>query len=270
VANKMIKCAYEKPRSHLSITFAVWKALFLREAVSRIAAGRAAWAWLLLEPVIQIVFMILLFTFIRMREVNGIETGAWLIAGLMSFTMFRRTGTQARNALNANGSLFTYRQVKPVDTVLVRACLEGFLSLLITLIVSVGALFFNIDVLPYDPLTVFVAFFGLWLIGLGYGLVLSVITELVSELGKIIDIAMTPLYLVSGVIFPLSSLPASFREWLLINPLAHGVEAARVGISPYYHAMPELDIAYLYEFGLTSIFLGLALHRHFATKLIMR
>ncbi len=266
----MIKYVYEKPRSPLSVTFAVWKALLLREAVSRVSAGRAAWVWLLLEPVVHLVFLILLFTFIRMREVGGIETGAWLIAGLMSFSMFKQTGTQARNALNANRTLFAYRQVKPVDTVLMRAFLEGFLSILITLIVSAGAIFFDINVFPHDPLTVFGAFFGLWLIGLGYGLVLSVITDLVPELGKIVSIAMTPLYLVSGVIFPLSSLPASFREWLLLNPLAHGVEAARAGISPFYHAMPELDIAYLYEFGLISIFLGLALHRHFATKLIMR
>lgn len=266
----MIKYAYENPRTHLTITLGVWKALLLREAVSRISAGRAAWAWLLVEPVIHIVFMLLMFTFIRMREVGGIETGAWLIAGLMSFTMFKRVGGQSRNALKANSSLFAYRQVKPVDTVLVRAFLEGFLTIVITLIVGAGAAFFNIDVLPDDPLTVFTAFFGLWLVGLGYGLVLSVITELVSELGKIIDIAMTPLYLVSGVIFPLSSLPASFREWLLLNPLAHGVEATRMGISSYYHVMPELDVAYLYEFGLGSIFLGLALHRYFETKLIMR
>lgn len=266
----MIKYAYEKPRSHLTITFAVWKALFLREAVSRISAGRAAWAWLLVEPLVHIVFMILVFTFIRMRAVGGIDTGAWLIIGLMSFFMFKRAGTQARNALKANSTLFNYRQVKPVDTVLIRAFLEGFLSLLITLIVATGAVFFDIDVMPDDPLTVFAAFFGLWLIGLGYGLVVSVITELVSELGKVLDIAMTPLYMVSGVIFPLSSLPVSFREWLLLNPLAHGVEAARMGVSSFYHVIPELDMAYLYEFGLGSIFLGLALHRHFETKLIMR
>ncbi|MDD5275415.1 MAG: ABC transporter permease [Methylovulum sp.] len=266
----MIKHVYENPRTHLAITLGVWKALLLREAVSRISAGRAAWAWLLVEPVIHIAFMIVIFTVVRMRAVGGIETGAWLIAGLMSFFMFKRAGTQARNALNANSTLFAYRQVKPVDTVLMRALLEGFLSIIITVIVCIGALFFNINVAPDDPLTVFVAFFGLWLIGIGYGLILSVITTLVSEIGKVIDIAMTPIYMVSGVIFPLANLPVSFRKVLLLNPLAHGVEAARMGVSSYYHVIPELDIAYLYECGLGSIFLGLALHRYFETKLIMR
>jgi hypothetical protein len=45
-------------RSPASITWAVWKALFLREAVARLFAGRAAWAWILVEPVGRLVFQI--------------------------------------------------------------------------------------------------------------------------------------------------------------------------------------------------------------------
>lgn len=226
--------------------------------------------WLLAEPIIHIVFMLLLFTFIRMRTVSGIDTGAWLLSGMMCFFMFKRAGTQARNALTANQQLFAYRQVKPVDTVLVRAAMEGFLTVLITLILGAGVLLFNIDVLPDDPLNIFAAFFGSWLIGLGYGLIMSAATGLVSELGKVLDIIMMPLYMISGVIFPLSILPVQYRQWLLLNPLAHSVEAARSGISSYYHVIPELDIAYIYEFALGAIFLGLALHRRFETKLVTR
>lgn len=240
----------------------------MREAVSRIAAGRGAWVWLLLEPVIHMAFMSLLFTLIRMRSVGGIDTVSWLIAGMMSFFMFKRAGTQARNALSANLTLFAYRQVRPVDTVLVRAVLEGFLMTLITLIVSAGALLFSANILPDDPLGVFSAFFSLWLHGLGYGLIMSVVSKLIPEAGKILDIIMGPLYMVSGVIFPLASVPPPYREWLLFNPLAHGVEAARLGVSSFYHAVPELDMLYCYEFALASIFLGLALHRRFETKLV--
>jgi capsular polysaccharide transport system permease protein len=45
-------------RSPASITWAVWKALFLREAVARLFAGRAAWAWILVEPVGRLVLQI--------------------------------------------------------------------------------------------------------------------------------------------------------------------------------------------------------------------
>jgi hypothetical protein len=45
-------------RSPASITWAVWKALSLREAVARLFVGRAAWRWILVEPVIQLVLQI--------------------------------------------------------------------------------------------------------------------------------------------------------------------------------------------------------------------
>jgi capsular polysaccharide transport system permease protein len=90
----------------------------------------------------------------------------------------------------------------------------------------------------------------------------------VPELGRLIDFVMTPLYLISGVILPLSSVPQPYRDWLMLNPVAHGLEAVRLGFSPYYHAVPGLSISYLYGFSLVSIFLGLALHRRFAIRLV--
>lgn len=255
-------------RTSAAITFSVWKALFLREAVSRLSAGRTAWLWLLLEPLIHVVFLLFIFTIIRMNTVGGIDTTIWLMIGLLGFLMFRRTATQTQNAVGSNQGLFTYRQVKPVDTVLVRAALEGFLTMLVAVVLFSGAALFGIDTLPDDPLSVLEAFFGLWLLGVGFGLIASVAGELIPELGKVIGFVMTPLYFASGVMFPIATIPQSYREWLLLNPVVHGLDAARLGFAPYYHAVPELSIAYVYGFALCTIFLGLALHRRYAEKLI--
>lgn len=255
-------------RTSASITLSVWKALFLREAVSRLSAGRAAWLWLLLEPMVHVVFLLFIFTVIRMRSVGGIDTTVWLMVGLLAFLMFKRTATQTQNAVGSNQALFTYRQVKPVDTVLVRAALEGLLTVLVANILIGGAALFGIVTLPEDPLSVLEAFFGLWLLGMGWGLIASVASELIPELGKVIGFVMTPLYFASGVMFPITIAPPPYRDWLLLNPLVHGLEAARLGFAPHYHAVPELSIAYLYGFALVTIFLGLALHVRFATRLV--
>jgi capsular polysaccharide transport system permease protein len=79
--------------------------------------------------------------------------------------------------------------------------------------------------------------------------------------------AMHPFYLFSGVVFPVDRLPSPYREWLLLNPLVHGLEGTRVGFAPLYRAVPELSIPYLYACALTLIFFGMALHRHFAMQL---
>lgn len=257
-------------RSPAAIMLSVWEALFLREAVSRLAAGRAAWLWLLLEPVAHIVFLMSVFAIIRMHVVGGVDAAVWLMVGLLAFFMFKRTAIQAQNAVNANQGLFAYRQVKPVDTVLVRAALEGFLMVLVTIVLLGGAGLFGLDIIPADPLAVLEAFFGLWLMGLGFGLMASVAIELVPELGKFLGLTMTPLYFLSGVIFPIADVPQPYRDWLLLNPVAHGLEAARLGFAPYYHAVPGLSMAYTYGLALLGIFLGLALHVRFATRLIAK
>lgn len=257
-------------RTPAAIMLSVWEALFLREAVSRLAAGRAAWLWLLLEPAAHVVFLMTVFAIIRMHVVGGVDAPVWLMIGLLAFFMFKRTAVQAQNAVNANQALFAYRQVKPVDTVLVRAALEGFLMVLVAIILFSGAGLFGFGVAPADPLAVLEAFAGLWLMGLGFGLMASVVIELVPELGKFLGLAMTPLYFLSGVIFPIANVPQPYRDWLLLNPVAHGVEAARLGVAPYYHAAPGLSMAYTYGFALLGIFLGLALHVRFATRLIAK
>ncbi len=252
----------------MRIVASVYSALFLREALTRISSSRFAWFWLLFEPVFNVAYMLLIYTVIRVRMVGGIDTVIWLMVGMLAFFMFRRTATQVTNGISANQALFTYRQVKPVDTVLVRGGLEGFLMAIVASILLGGAALLGHSVLPADPLAVLEAFFGLWLAGMGFGLVVSVVTELVPELGLLINYVMTPLYLVSGVILPLSSVPQPYRDWLILNPVAHGVEAARLGFSPYYHVVPELNISYIYGFSLVSIFLGLALQRRFALRLV--
>lgn len=254
-------------RSSISITFSVWKALFLREAVQRLFSSRAAWVWLLLEPMVHVVFLMILFGVINLRVIGGIDTAVWIMLGLLAFFMFRRTGTQAMHAVASNQALFTYRQVKPVDMVLSRAALEGLLMVLVASVLCAGAGLVGLDVIPVNPLAVLEAFVGLWLLGLGFGLITSVAQQLVPELGKVVGLLMTPLYFMSGVIFPVALVPSPYREWLMLNPVAHGVEAVRLGFAPHYQVVRELSIGYLYLSALLAVFLGLALHVRFSTRL---
>lgn len=260
----------ETARSPTDVTLSVWKALFLREAVNRMSRGRAAWLWLLAEPVAHMAFLLFLFATVRVRVVGGIDTAVWIMAGLLTFFMFRRPAQQAMGAVSANSALFTYRQVKPVDTVLVRAVLEGFLMIIIAVIVLGGAGLYGIEVVPVDPLSVLAVFGGMWLVGLGFGLVASVADELVPEMGYVISMAMYPLYFFSGVIFPIKQIPLPYRDWLMLNPLAHGLEAARLGFATHYQAVPGISIAYVYACAVTLIFLGLALHFRFSGQLAAR
>ena len=257
-------------RSPLAITVSVWRAIFLREALDRLFGERAAWFWLLFEPVAHIGFIAFLWAAIRARGIGGLDLVVWLMVGLLALFLFRRTGIQVMYAVDCNRALFAYRQVKPFDTAIVRAVLEGFLMSLISVTILLIAGLLGHAVLPSDPLLVVAAIGGLWFFGIGYGLVASVLMELVPELEHILKVLMLPLYLASGVIIPVSSVPRPYRDYLMANPIAHGLEAVRQGFVSHYHTVPGVSLAYLYVFAVVSIVFGLLLYRRFAVRLVMR
>jgi capsular polysaccharide transport system permease protein len=258
----------DNSRTPLSITLSVWKALFLREALSRLSTGRAAWLWLLLDPMAQIAAMAYVGTVERVGNVRGENTSLWIMIGVADYVLFQRTLMQSMNAINANQALFSYRQVKPVDTVLVRAVLEGMLMIPVIIILCACLIALGIDAIPGDPLLAMGAIFGVWLLGLGLGLIFSVLSELVPEVGKFVSLTTLPIHFASGVLLSLALVPEPYFDWLMFNPLAHGLEGTRLGFLPEYHAFSQLSISYLYSFALVSVFLGLALHNRFAARLV--
>ena len=255
-------------RSPWQVMWSVWTALFLREALARLFSSRGAWAWLLLEPIFHIAYLVIIFTMIRVHSVSGFDTGLWIVVGLLAFFTFERTSGQTANAINANKSLFSYRQVQPIDTMFVRAFLELLLLALVAIVIFFVAAMLGHEVLPNEPFGFFIAIFGLWLLAIGWGLVRAVLHDLVPEIEIVLNFFMKPMYIISGVMVPLASIPLPYRDWLLLNPVAQGIEAARASFSANYHPVSGLSVSYLFAFGLLLFFVGLLLMRRFAVRLV--
>lgn len=259
-------------RSPAAITWAVWKALFLREAVARLSSGRAAWLWILLEPVAHLVFLTVLFEAVRQIWLPGVEGALFITTGVLGFLIARNTVMRCKDAISANLALMTYRQVHPIDTVLVRAALEAALVVISGLVLLTGLGLLGYNVMPYDVLQVLLAVAMLWLVGIGVGLILSVISEMIPELGKLSAMVFHPLYILSAVMYPAAVVPAAYRDVFLLNPLVHGIELIREGyFSPYqYHTISGVSAAYIMGFAMVTICLGLALHVRFVHRIVER
>src|SRR5690554_3314034 len=110
--------------------------MFIREALARTMADRMAWFWMLFEPIAMIAIMVLIRTVVmgRVRHIDGAEFIPWLITGLFGFYLIRENLMRPIGAVDANAALFAYRQVKPIDPVLIRCYLEGMLRTFIFLI----------------------------------------------------------------------------------------------------------------------------------------
>lgn len=255
-------------RSAWAITYSVWRALFLREAIHRLFYRRGAWIWLLLEPVVHMAFFTFIFVVVRVRVIGGIDTTIWLMSGFLGFFMFRRTMNVGINAITMAKALFTYRQVKPVDSVLVRPAAEGVLMMIIFIIVMLAISSLGVNVLPDNGFGVLYGLFTLWLLGLGVGLIISIPKVIVAEVGDIFGLIMSPLYIMSGVIFPIAAVPDPYRGWLVLNPIVHSLEFMRISFSDHYEAIDELDIFYPLFYALTLVFFGLILQRIYKRKVI--
>jgi capsular polysaccharide transport system permease protein len=254
-------------RSSLFVSYAVWRALFLREALTRVAGGRGAWLWILLEPIAQVVLLMFMFGYIYHRIISGVDGAMFIMTGLLSYQMARNTATRSTEAVRANEALFSYRQVKPVDTVLVRAFLEASLMFTNGLLILAGAGFLGYAIAPANIFTVVGAFLLMGLCGLGLGLIFSVATEFVPELRKALDLLWMPVYFLSAVMYPVTAIPHPYRELLLWNPFVHGVEMVRFGFYAQYTLATGTSLSYLAMWALSTVALGLALHVRHANRL---
>lgn len=255
-------------RSSALIMLSVWKALLLREATFRLFGSRAAWAWLLIEPLSHFAFLTFLFAVIRHRVVGGMDVAIWLILGLIGFFTFRRTANQMGGAIDSNRALFTYRQVLPFDAIIVRGILEGLIMIVAFIVVILVMALIGYDIIPDRPMMLLGGFGGLWILGVALGLAVAVGGEIAEETRQIFSMLMMPLYFLSGVIFPLSAVPPQYREILMLNPVVHGVEAMRAGFSTYYHAAENLDMGYLYLSSFCVLAFGLLLYTRFAKTIV--
>jgi capsular polysaccharide transport system permease protein len=264
--------AYDsEPRRPWQVARSVLAALFLREAMARITASRLAWFWIFVEPLAHVALMVMLREFMgRIRFTLNADFIPWLIVGITAFILFRDGITRTLNAVDSNRALFAYRQVKPVDPVLVRVMLEGLIKTVVFILLLAGASLLGYDILPFDPLGAIFIWISIWLLGVGLGLVASVGAALAEEVGRVVRIILFPLYILSGVIIPLQAKPHYVQEILLYLPTVHGLELLRGCFFEGYHTLAGIDLLYLYGWIFASIALGLALHVKFATRLRAR
>ena len=102
-------------------------------------------------------------------------------------------------------------------------------------------------------LTIFMAF--------GLGLVLAAVASMIPDARHVIKVMFMPLYLVSGVLFPITRFPDEMQRWMAINPVLHLVELSRVAAVEGYEPMKYLSIEYPVALALISTLIGLMLYR---------
>lgn len=255
-------------RSAWQVQRAVLFALVLREMKSRVGGQWVGAVWTLIEPLAHVLLILTIIAVLRGRSMPGIEVPVWLAVGLIPFFLFQHLATRLMDGIDANRGLFSYRQVKPLDTLVSRATVETLMNLLVYAF-TLGLLgWLGYHVLPARPLEMLGVNAVLVLLGTGFGVLAAVVSHERPRLRSFIRMSMMPLYFASGVIIPLDIVPREQLSWLMLNPLAHLVDLSRQAFLPSYLPLPGAEIGYPALFALVLVALALLVYRADRLRLV--
>ena len=255
-------------RKPLQIFFAVIKTLFLRELNTRMSVGKAGLFWTFFEPFAQVYMFILIRVLIIGRgEGSNFDYAVFMAAGFIAFNMFRHILSSSVGAFSANQGLFTYRQVKPVDTVIARVLVEVFITGIIVLIFLFIGFFFHYNITPENLIMVVFGYLWLLLFSFSVGFLVAIGNIFFLSIGKVVGISTFGLMIFSAVFFPLISIPPEAQEVLLYNPLVHFMEM----IHGYYiYELDDrfVDYHYMALWTITPLFMATWLYPKLEQRIV--
>lgn len=246
-------------RSGLEVQQAVIKALFMREIKTRFGKYRLGCLWAVLEPASHLVILLTVFGYIMRKTMPDISFPVFIINGLIPYFIFTNIANRSIKAIDANAGLFSYRPVKPIDTIIARAFLEViiYVSVYIVLMSLIG---FCGEEYEFDQIVILCSvWFFLTIFACGIGIIFMVVGKRFRETEKFLPIMLKPLYFVSCIMFPLHSIPEDYRKYFLINPIVHAVELSRESVVSGYSSA-GVSLGYLAFSSLLVFFMGIALY----------
>ncbi len=243
-------------------------ALLLRELRARVGGQWVGALWTLFEPLAHVMLLVTLMGLVIGRSLPGIEYPVFLATGLVPFFLFQPTATRLMDGIEANRGLFAYRQVHPIDPLLSRGVVEVLMNAAVYA-VTLGILaWLGYHVVPTLPLQMLAVQCLTAVLGFGVGLLFAVLSHERPRVRTLLRMVSFPLYVATGVIFPVDLLPRETIEWLLWNPMLHLVELSRESFVPTYEPVDGVNAGFPLLCTLGYVLLGLLLYRADRQRLV--
>jgi len=236
-------------------------ALLLREFQTKSGKTRLGIVWIFVEPLAQMLWPIVLFSYVFGRHIAGFEYAVYLLYGLIPFHLFRALCFQTMDGVSAARGVMSYRPVHLLDVVLARAIATLTIEIIIFGLIGIGLGLLGYQVIPDFPVEWVATVVGAVSFGLGLGMILSAVVNFVPETRSGLKIVFIPLYIASGVAIPLDRFPPAALDYLAYNPLLHWIEAGRLAVNRHYLAPVAVSGLALAASALIPLFIGMTLYR---------
>ena len=217
-------------------------ALLMREMTTRFGREGLGFVWMIGEPLIFCLGVLVMCTLIKPEYEHGIRLGPLVMTGYMCLVLFRHMISFSLGAVEANVGLLHHRQIGILHLYLARNFMEFAGATVALVIVYVVLIALGQVGLPKDWLLLYCGWLLTGWVGFGLALTLAGLAmryELMERLVPVLTYAMIPL---SGAFFMVAWIPEKYRETFLLVPLPHGIEMVRAGVlgefvHTYYHPL---------------------------------
>lgn len=238
----------------------VMLALMLRNIRTRFFGSGLGFLLAIAWPLTHITAFVA-FSVYRGRQAPLGESAALFFAtGTATFQAFSYLSMFTMRSISSSRPLLGFPSVKLLDAMFAASLLEILSCCTVTLIVLIIGVSFGVDVMPRNVEEAFCAYGSAILLGIGVGMLNSILVMVVPMWMVMYSLARIFLYLTSGAIFLPDRLPEPLRTFMSYNPIAQSLEWMR---SAYYEGVGVgfLDKPYVVKFGVGVVFLGLVCER---------
>lgn len=209
------------------LLFLIWRDVKVRYKQTALGV-----AWVVVQPVVQMVIFTLLFGRLAGLEAHtgGVPYPLFAFAGLLPWTFFSAAVTNSGNSLVGSAHLIT-KVYFPRVLVPAAAVAAGLVDLLVSSAVMVALLAYY-RVVPSWEALVAVPFLVLItaLLALGTGMLLSALNVKYRDIRHALPFAMQVWMFASPVIYPSALVPEPWRRVLALNPVAGVIEGFRAAL----------------------------------------
>tara|TARA_R100000935_G_scaffold36216_1_gene57173 strand:- start:4509 stop:5423 length:915 start_codon:yes stop_codon:yes gene_type:complete len=242
-------------------------ALVLREMESTYGRQPGGYLWAVLQPIGMIVLLSLAFGILVNKPPLGTSFIFFYAIGYLPFDMYGSLSMKISTALNYSHPLLSYPRVTWMDAILARFILTVLTQVTVFCIV-VGGIMMLYDTRSHFQLIPVMQGLGMAAtVGLGIGLLNCLLSGLFPVWTTIFGILSRPLFLASGVLFLLDSMPRGVQDVLWWNPLVHIIGLVRRGFFPTYDAS-FVSMYYGYGFGLVLTVVSLIFLQAYYKKIL--
>jgi len=206
--------------------------LFLKELKARYKGHALGYLWAFLLPLSQALIYYYVFKIVMRIEMENF--GIFMITGVFPWAMISYAVIAGTNSFNSNANII--KKVNfPLYLLPLSISINEMIFLYFSLAVAIPIILYNhiamsLETLSYLPIVsiITIIFTG------SLGLIFAILNSFFKDISYIVSVFFNIMFFMTPIVYPITSVPDSMRQYILLNPFVSFIENWR-GMFFYNH-----------------------------------